>query len=116
MLTAVRQPHSPFYGVSGSPWGFPNFGDLVFPPMTKKSFDEFIRAFSHEAIISKELGFRASVGMLKCQQIVARLLPRNQGPFTLRQIHSRCTIIGACSLPALQEAFGAVQVLLGVDA
>ena len=46
VLNAVRQPHSPFYGVSRSPWGFPNFGDLVFPTMPKKRIDEFIRAFS----------------------------------------------------------------------
>ena len=116
VFPAVRQPHSPFYGVSRSPWGFPNFGDLVFPPMPKKSFDEFIRAFSREATISKELGFRASVGMLTCQQIVARLLQRNQGPFTLRQIHRIFTIVGACSLPTKQEAFDSVEVLLGVDA
>ena len=84
--------------------------------MPKKRIDEFIRAFSHEAIISKELGFRASVGMLTCQQIVARLLQRNQGPFTLRQIHRIFTIVGACSLPTKQEAFDSVEVLLGVDA
>ena len=84
--------------------------------MPKKRIDEFIRTFLREAIISKELGFRASVGMLTCQQIVARLLPCNQGPFTLRQIHSRCAIIGACSLPAQQEALRSFEVLLGVDA
>ena len=84
--------------------------------MQKECFDEFIRAFSHEAIISKELGFRASVGMLTCQQIVARLLPCNQGPFTLRQIHSRCAIVGACSLPAQQQPLRSFEVLLGVDA
>ena len=49
VLNAVRQPHSPFYGVSRSPWGFPNFGDLVFPTMPKKRIDEFIRAFSYES-------------------------------------------------------------------
>ena len=81
--------------------------------MQKECIDEFIRAFSREATISKELGFRASVGMLTCQQIVARLLPCNQGPFTLRQIHSRCTIVGACSLPAKQQPLRSFRGLVG---
>ena len=81
--------------------------------MPKKRIDEFIRTFLREAIISKELGFRASVGMLTCQQIVARLLQRNQGPFTLRQIHSRCAIIGACSLPAQAGAAPLFRGLVG---
>ena len=99
VLPAVRHPHGPFYCVSGSPWSFPNFGDLVFPPMPKKRIDEFIRTFLREAIFNKELGFRASLGMLTCQQIVARLLQRNQGPFTLRQIQGIFTNanIGASS-------------------
>ena len=84
--------------------------------MQKKRIDEFIRTFLREAIFNKELGFRASVGMLTCQQIVARLLQRNQGPFTLRQIQGEFTIVGACSLPAQQQPLRSFEVLLGVGA